>query len=159
SRSACRASAMYRQRSARTGSARRLFRATSGLAYASATAGTHVPGGLASGDFEPVFRALVGDNAAVSPTSILKLKAHWQQEYEAWKKRPLCGRYVYLYADGSAVQQASQKDISAARGRVYGRTAVLIHGSCLRTPGPTFCPPGMTGSMDQLPLQLSGVDD
>ena len=56
--------------------------------------------GLASGDFEPVFRALVGETAALSPSSILKLKADWQQEYEAWKKRPLRGRYVYLYADG-----------------------------------------------------------
>ena len=56
--------------------------------------------GLSSGDFEPVFRALVGETAALSPSSILKLKADWQQEYEAWKKRPLRGRYVYLYADG-----------------------------------------------------------
>src|SRR6266568_8217907 len=30
--------------------------------------------GLASGDFEPVFRALVGETAALSPSSILKLK-------------------------------------------------------------------------------------
>src|SRR6478609_2684854 len=56
--------------------------------------------GLSSGDFEPVFRALVGETAALSPSSILKLKADWQQEYEAWKRRPLRGRYVYLYADG-----------------------------------------------------------
>jgi len=56
--------------------------------------------GLSSGDFEPVFRALVGETAALSPNSILKLKADWQQEYESWKKRPLRGRYVYLYADG-----------------------------------------------------------
>ena len=34
--------------------------------------------GLASGDFEPVFRALVGETAALSPSSILKLKAEWQ---------------------------------------------------------------------------------
>ena len=33
--------------------------------------------GLASGDFEPVFRALVGETAALSPSSILKLKADW----------------------------------------------------------------------------------
>jgi len=30
--------------------------------------------GLSSGDFEPVFRALVGETAALSPSSILKLK-------------------------------------------------------------------------------------
>jgi hypothetical protein len=41
--------------------------------------------GLSSGDFEPVFRALVGETAALSPGSILKLKEDWQREYE-------CGR-------------------------------------------------------------------
>jgi transposase-like protein len=55
---------------------------------------------LSSGDFEPVFRALVGETAALSPSSILKLKEDWQQEYDAWKKRPLRGCYVDLYADG-----------------------------------------------------------
>jgi putative transposase len=69
--------------------------------------------GLASGDFEPVFRALVGETAALSPSSILKLKADWQQEYEAWKKRPLRGRYVYLYADGLYLKAGSERDKSA----------------------------------------------
>jgi transposase-like protein len=72
--------------------------------------------GLASGDFEPVFRALVGETAALSPSSILKLKADWQQEYAAWKKRPLRGRYVYLYADGFYVKAGPERD----------RTAVLV---------------------------------
>jgi len=52
--------------------------------------------GLASGDFEPVFRSLVGETAALSPNSILRLKEEWQHEYATWKKRPLRGRYVYL---------------------------------------------------------------
>ena len=72
--------------------------------------------GLASGDFEPVFRALVGETAALSPSSILKLKADWQQEYEAWKKRPLRGGYVYLYADGFYVKAGPERD----------KTAVLV---------------------------------
>jgi putative transposase len=72
--------------------------------------------GLASGDFEPVFRALVGETAALSPSSILKLKADWQQEYEAWKKRPVRGRYVYLYADGFYLKAGSERD----------KTAVLV---------------------------------
>jgi putative transposase len=72
--------------------------------------------GLASGDFEPVFRALVGETAALSPSSILKLKADWQQEYEAWKKRPLRGRYVYLYADGFYLKAGPEQD----------KTAVLV---------------------------------
>jgi transposase-like protein len=72
--------------------------------------------GLASGDFEPVFRALVGETAALSPSSILKLKADWQQEYETWKKRPLRGRYVYLYADGVYLKAGTDRD----------KTAVLV---------------------------------
>jgi putative transposase len=69
--------------------------------------------GLASGDFEPVFRALVGETAALSPSSILKLKADWQQEYAAWKKRPLRGRYVYLYADGLYLKAGAEQDKTA----------------------------------------------
>jgi transposase-like protein len=72
--------------------------------------------GLSSGDFEPVFRALVGETAALSPSSILKLKADWQQEYETWKKRPLRGRYVYLYADGVYLKAGTERD----------KTAVLV---------------------------------
>ena len=69
--------------------------------------------GLSSGDFEPVFRALVGETAALSPSSILKLKADWQQEYETWKKRPLRGRYVYLYADGLYLKAGAEQDKTA----------------------------------------------
>src|SRR6516225_8811717 len=72
--------------------------------------------GLASGDFEPVFRALVGETAALSPSSILKLKADWQQEYAAWTKRPLRGRYGYVYADGFYVRAGPERD----------KTAVLV---------------------------------
>jgi len=72
--------------------------------------------GLASGDFEPVFRALVGETAALSPSSILQLKADWQQEYVAWKKRPLRGRYGYLYADGLYLKAGGDQD----------KTAVLV---------------------------------
>src|SRR5437870_734635 len=72
--------------------------------------------GLSSGDFEPVFRALVGETAALSPGSILKLKGDWQQEYQTWKKRPLRGRYVYLYADGVYLKAGTERD----------KTAVLV---------------------------------
>jgi len=57
--------------------------------------------GLATGDFEPVFRELVGETAALSPNAIVRLKEHWEQEYEAWRKRPLWEhRYPYIWADG-----------------------------------------------------------
>jgi putative transposase len=72
--------------------------------------------GLASGDFEPIFRALVGETAALSASSIVRLKEEWQQEYETWKKRPLRGRYVYLFADGLYLKAGSEQD----------KTAVLV---------------------------------
>lgn len=56
--------------------------------------------GLSSGDFEPVFRHLLGERAPLSPNTILRLKDEWQAEYEAWRRRPLPGRYAYIWADG-----------------------------------------------------------
>ena len=57
--------------------------------------------GLATGDFEPVFRELVGETTALSPNAIVRLKEHWEQEYEAWRKRPLWEhRYAYTWNDG-----------------------------------------------------------
>jgi transposase-like protein len=56
--------------------------------------------GLASGDFEPVFRELVGATAGLSPNSILRLKQEWADEDQLWRCRPLTARYVYVFADG-----------------------------------------------------------
>jgi transposase-like protein len=57
--------------------------------------------GLASGDFEPVFRELVGETTALSANAVVRLKGHWAEEYAAWKRRPLEEqRYAYLWADG-----------------------------------------------------------
>lgn len=72
--------------------------------------------GLASGDFEPVFRALVGSTAALSPNTILRLKDEWRQEYEAWKQRPLAGRYPYIWGDGLYLKA----------GLEHEKTAVLV---------------------------------
>jgi putative transposase len=57
--------------------------------------------GLATGDFEPVFRELVGETTALSATAVVRLKERWADEYAAWKRRPLGEhRYAYLWADG-----------------------------------------------------------
>jgi putative transposase len=57
--------------------------------------------GLATGDFEPVFRELVGETTALSPTAIVRLKERWAQEYASWKRRSLAvHQYAYLWADG-----------------------------------------------------------
>ena len=57
--------------------------------------------GLSTGDFEPVFRELVGETAALSPNAIVRMKSKWESEYRAWCSRKLdeC-RYAYIWADG-----------------------------------------------------------
>jgi hypothetical protein len=60
------------------------------------------PYGLSSGDFEPVFRQLLGETAAMSANTILRLKDEWEQEYQAWRRQPLTDEgYVYWWADAS----------------------------------------------------------
>ncbi len=69
--------------------------------------------GLATGDFEPVFRELVGATAALSPTSILRLKQEWDDEYRLWRGRPLTERYVYIFADGLYLKAGLEKEKTA----------------------------------------------
>jgi putative transposase len=58
--------------------------------------------GLSSGDFREAMPALLGDDAAgLSPSSITRLTAVWQEEYETWRTRTLADRdYVYVWVDG-----------------------------------------------------------
>lgn len=56
--------------------------------------------GLSGGDFEPAFRELLGEKAPLSASTIIRLKAEWAAEYEAWRTRPISARYGYVYADG-----------------------------------------------------------
>ena len=57
--------------------------------------------GLATGDFEPVFRELIGETAALSATTIVRLKATWGEDYEAGRTRSLEGHTsAYIWSDG-----------------------------------------------------------
>jgi putative transposase len=57
--------------------------------------------GLSTGDFEPVFRQLLGETAPLSPNTIIRLKEEWQDEYKAWKARSLKDEFfVYVWMDG-----------------------------------------------------------
>jgi len=70
--------------------------------------------GLATGDFEPVFRELVGETMALSPNAIVRLKEHWEKEYEAWRQRPLWEhRYAYVWADGVYLAAGTEVDKTA----------------------------------------------
>jgi transposase-like protein len=70
--------------------------------------------GLAQGDFELALRGLLGEGAPLSATSIARLKASWQAEYEAWRRRPLEDlEPVYLWADGIYVKAGLEKEKAA----------------------------------------------
>ena len=70
--------------------------------------------GLALGDFELALRGLLGDGAPLSPSSIERLRAKWQVEYDAWRTRSLTDlKVVYVWADGVYVKAGLEKEKAA----------------------------------------------
>lgn len=61
--------------------------------------------GLATRDFEPALRFLVGESAPLSPSSISRLNRQFKTDYENWQKQDLSRlKIVYLWADGVYLQ-------------------------------------------------------
>ena len=58
--------------------------------------------GISTGQFEEALAALLGADApGLSPTTVRRLTAAWQDEHDRWQQRDLSARrYVYLWADG-----------------------------------------------------------
>ena len=58
--------------------------------------------GVSTGDFSDALAALIGPEASgLSPATVSRLKAAWQQDLEQWQRRDLSSkRYVYFWADG-----------------------------------------------------------
>ena len=58
--------------------------------------------GISTGDFSEALQALLGPDApGLSASTITRLKACWEDEYQDWSKRSLKSKgYVYLWADG-----------------------------------------------------------
>ena len=58
--------------------------------------------GVSTGDFSEALAALLGPDAkGLSATTITRLKAIWEKDYQDWSKRSLAGnRYVCVWADG-----------------------------------------------------------
>ncbi len=57
--------------------------------------------GLATRDFEPSLRALVGEEAPLSPSSISRLNRQFKDEFGEWKKRRLDDlEIVYIWVEG-----------------------------------------------------------
>jgi len=70
--------------------------------------------GLSTGDFELALRGLLGEGAPLSPSSIQRLKARFELEYEQWKKRDLSPlEVVYWWADGLYVKAGIEDRKSA----------------------------------------------
>ena len=70
--------------------------------------------GLATGDFEPVFRELVGETTALSATAIVRLKEQWAGEYATWRTRPLSDhQYASIWADGVYLDAGQEDDRTA----------------------------------------------
>ena len=78
--------------------------------------------GLATGDFEPVFRELVGETTALSADAVVRLKERWGEEYEAWRRRPLWEhQYAYIWADGIYLGAGMEKEKTALLCVLGGR--------------------------------------
>ena len=131
--------------------------------------------GLALGDFDLALRGLLGDKAALSASTVARLKEKWQAEWEVWQSRPLNDlEVVYLWVDGIYVKAGLEKekavllvglaalsDGSKARGvgherlsgidpELVGSTARLeAPGDGLSTAGDRRRPPGHLGSFAQ----------
>lgn len=58
--------------------------------------------GVSTGDFSEALTALLGPDApGLSATTVTRLKAVWQEEYQQWNQRSLEGKqYVYVWVDG-----------------------------------------------------------
>ncbi len=57
--------------------------------------------GLATRDFEPALRCLMGEAAALSPSTISRLNAGFKAEYEDWTRSSLASLpIVYVWVDG-----------------------------------------------------------
>jgi len=58
--------------------------------------------GVSTGDFNEALAALVGPNCpGLSASTVTRLKASWEDEFQEWNKRSLREKqYVYLWADG-----------------------------------------------------------
>lgn len=58
--------------------------------------------GVSTGDFSEALQALLGTDAAgLSASTVTRLKASWEKDFEAWSRRSLRTKnYVYLWADG-----------------------------------------------------------
>ena len=66
--------------------------------------------GLSTRDFEPSLRALVGETAPLSPSSISRINKQFLDDYHTWCRRSLEDKYVYLWADGVYLDAGAEEE-------------------------------------------------
>jgi putative transposase len=70
--------------------------------------------GLSSRDFEPALRALLGEGATLSASTILRLSAKFQSDLATFSRRDLSKtRYAYIWADGVYLKAGLEKENTA----------------------------------------------
>jgi len=86
--------------------------------------------GLAAGDFDLALRGLLGEAAPLSASTVARLKARWQTEWEIWNTRRLDAlEVVYLWVDGVYVKAGLEREkaalLIAVAGLSDGRKVVV----------------------------------
>lgn len=66
--------------------------------------------GMSGGDFRETLKALLGERAVLSDSSVARLRAHWINDYETWIGQPLDSSYAYIYADGVHIRVGAAPD-------------------------------------------------
>jgi len=56
--------------------------------------------GLSGGDFRPALKALLGERAVLSDSSVARLRHYFYEQYLSFHSQPLESHYAYVYADG-----------------------------------------------------------
>jgi putative transposase len=69
--------------------------------------------GISSGDYSRFLEKMLGEEASLSSSTILRLKKQWKEEYEEWKGRKLDTEYLYTWCDG-VYPKAGPKDENMA---------------------------------------------
>jgi len=85
--------------------------------------------GLSTGDFQESFGWLFGEDAPLSPSTIVRLKQQWEEEYKQWKGRQLEREYLYIKRTnsiGSLFSTVKLRTHSAHRLRARISTVCLV---------------------------------
>jgi len=89
--------------------------------------------GLATRDFEPALRLLVGEEAPLSPSTISRLTRQFKERYDAFDRQDLHGyTFVYIWADGIYLKAGLGTEKACLMVLIGADTAGVKHLIALR---------------------------